>query len=189
MRPVSRTSFAGLPWWFSLPIPTAGGTGLIPGQGTNIPHASQCGKKKKKKKRMLFGSQTPSWPWQPRSHTGVMRGFSGGMDGHVIALLPQSQTPAHPFIQTSPLFPMLLFLKPGASYFLSLELHSLSQGPSSPHSPQPHKCLTHTPQTLAKLKGTTNIVWVSWWEEGTSLDPDRRQGILSCLLTSSWVSH
>ena len=144
---------------------------------------------KKKKKRMLFGSQTPSWPWQPRSHTGVMRGFSGGMEGHVIALLPQSQTPAHPFIQTSPLFPMLLFLKPGASYFLSLELHSLSQGPSSPHSPQPHKCLTHTPQTLAKLKGTTNIVWVSWWEEGTSLDPDRRQGILSCLLTSSWVSH
>ena len=43
------------------------------------------------------------------------------MDGHVIALPLQSQTPPHPFIQTSPLFPTLFFLKPGASYFLSLK--------------------------------------------------------------------
>ena len=120
MTLVSGMSFGGLPWCSSLTAPTAGGTCLIPGQGTKIPHASRCSQKK-----MSFGPQTPSWPWQPRSHTGVMRGFSGGMDGHVIALPLQSQTHPHPFIQTSPLFPTLFFqgpgAQPGASYFLSLK--------------------------------------------------------------------
>jgi len=32
---------------------SAGGVGSIPGQGTKIPHASQCGQKKKKKKPAL----------------------------------------------------------------------------------------------------------------------------------------
>ena len=34
--------------WLRLHASTAGGTGLIPGQGTKIPHATRCGKKKKK---------------------------------------------------------------------------------------------------------------------------------------------
>ena len=34
-------------WWLRLHAPNAGGLGLIPGQGTKIPH---CGPKKKKKK-------------------------------------------------------------------------------------------------------------------------------------------
>ena len=33
---------------------TSGGTGSIPGQGTKIPHAVQCSKKKKKKKSIGF---------------------------------------------------------------------------------------------------------------------------------------
>ena len=35
--------------WVRLCTSTAGGVGLIPGRGTKIPHASQCGKKKKKR--------------------------------------------------------------------------------------------------------------------------------------------
>ena len=33
---------------------TARGTGLMPGQGTKIPHASRCGQKKKKKNTPLL---------------------------------------------------------------------------------------------------------------------------------------
>ena len=48
----------GLHWtlavqWLRLRASCAGGTGLIPGQGTKIPHAMQQ-KKKKKKKKELF---------------------------------------------------------------------------------------------------------------------------------------
>ena len=99
------------------------------------------------------------------------------MEAHVIPLPLQSQTPAHPFIQTSLLFPMLLFLKPVASYFLSLKSPTPGPvpGPIAPrHSPQPHKRLTHKTQSLAKLKGTTNIVWVSQWEEGASVYPNTK---------------
>ena len=34
--------------WIRLHVPNAGGTGLILGQGTKIPYASQCGLEKKK---------------------------------------------------------------------------------------------------------------------------------------------
>ena len=34
--------------WLGLRASTAGGTGSIPGQGTKIPHAMVCPKKKKK---------------------------------------------------------------------------------------------------------------------------------------------
>ena len=37
--------------WLRLHTSTAGGTGLIPGQGTKVPHGVQCSPKKKKKKR------------------------------------------------------------------------------------------------------------------------------------------
>ena len=37
--------------WFRLHASTAGGTGLIPGWGTKIPHATRCGQKLKKLKR------------------------------------------------------------------------------------------------------------------------------------------
>ena len=42
--------YQGLPWWSSSKgsVSTAGGTGSIPGQGTNIPHTMWCGQKKKK---------------------------------------------------------------------------------------------------------------------------------------------
>ena len=36
--------------WLRLRATTAGGKGSIPGQGTKIPHAKQCGQKEKKKK-------------------------------------------------------------------------------------------------------------------------------------------
>ena len=36
--------------WLRLPASTAGGTGLIPGQGTKILHAAWRGQKKKKEK-------------------------------------------------------------------------------------------------------------------------------------------
>ena len=36
--------------WLRCPPYTAGVAGSIPGQGTKIPHATWCGKKKKKKK-------------------------------------------------------------------------------------------------------------------------------------------
>ena len=35
--------------WLRLHASTTGGMGLIPGQGTKILHATQCGQKKKKK--------------------------------------------------------------------------------------------------------------------------------------------
>ena len=44
--------------WLILHVPNAGGVGLIPGQGTKIPHVAQClenkqtTKKKKKKKNL-----------------------------------------------------------------------------------------------------------------------------------------
>ena len=34
-------------WWLRLRVPRVGGLGLIPGQGTKIPHAAQIGEKKK----------------------------------------------------------------------------------------------------------------------------------------------
>ena len=34
--------------WLRLRVSTTGGTSLIPGQGTKILHATQCGQKKKK---------------------------------------------------------------------------------------------------------------------------------------------
>ena len=34
--------------WLRLCAPSAGGTGSIPGQGTKIPHATQCAQRKKK---------------------------------------------------------------------------------------------------------------------------------------------
>ena len=37
--------------WLRLCAPIAGGSGLIPGQGTRIPHATGCREKKKKKAR------------------------------------------------------------------------------------------------------------------------------------------
>ena len=37
--------------WLRLHASNAGGMGSIPGQGTKIPHASQCGQIEKKKKR------------------------------------------------------------------------------------------------------------------------------------------
>ena len=39
--------------WLRLHASNAGGMGLIPGWGTNIPHASPCGKKGEKKKGIL----------------------------------------------------------------------------------------------------------------------------------------
>ena len=34
--------------WLRLCAPNAGGTGSIPGQGTEIPHAAECGQKTQK---------------------------------------------------------------------------------------------------------------------------------------------
>lgn len=71
----------------------------------------------------------------------------------LFSLPPQSQTPPYPFIQTSLLFPTLLFPKPVASHLLFLCLKSPTPPPSQPPpyqgssppppSPQPHKYLTY----------------------------------------------
>ena len=37
--------------WLRIHIPNAGGTGLIPGWETKIPHSAQCDQKDKKKKK------------------------------------------------------------------------------------------------------------------------------------------
>ena len=37
--------------WLRLLASTTGGAGSIPGWGTKIPHAAQCGQKEKKKKK------------------------------------------------------------------------------------------------------------------------------------------
>ena len=50
MLPTKNTE--GLPWgysWLRLCAPKGGGPGLIPGQGTEIPHAGVAKLKKKKK--------------------------------------------------------------------------------------------------------------------------------------------
>ena len=39
--------------WLRLHASTAGFTGLIPDQGSKIPHAMQCGQKKKKKDKKI----------------------------------------------------------------------------------------------------------------------------------------
>ena len=43
-------------YWLGLSTLTAGGPGLIPGQGTKIPQAMQCGQKKERKK--MLGPKT-----------------------------------------------------------------------------------------------------------------------------------
>ena len=45
--------------WLRLCTSTAGSLGLIPGQGTKIPHAMQCQKRGKKKKRLLHLAESP----------------------------------------------------------------------------------------------------------------------------------
>lgn len=39
----------GIPWWLRLCASTERGAGSLPGQGTEITRARQCGQKKKKK--------------------------------------------------------------------------------------------------------------------------------------------
>ena len=51
MMAIVDDAVLGLPWWVSgsFHASTEGGTGLIPGGGTKIPHAVLCSQKKKKK--------------------------------------------------------------------------------------------------------------------------------------------
>ena len=48
--------------WFRLHASTAGGTGLIPGQGIKIPHTSWCRQKKKKKSLHILSKLNPFFP-------------------------------------------------------------------------------------------------------------------------------
>lgn len=48
--------------WLGLHASTAGGMGLIPGHGTRIPHAEQCGKKKE-----------PHKTWSPKLNTYIRK--------------------------------------------------------------------------------------------------------------------
>ena len=57
-------SFPGLPWWSSgsnSALPMQGGMGLMPGQGTETPYASQSGQKKKK--TWVLSCQLPFSRW------------------------------------------------------------------------------------------------------------------------------
>ena len=47
--------------WLRLRTSIAGGTGSIPGRGTKIPHAVQCGKKKKNKQHKLDKAVDGEW--------------------------------------------------------------------------------------------------------------------------------
>ena len=55
--------------WFRLCTSTAGGAGSIPGPGTKIPHALQCGQKLKKKKESKDSVEPClcSWHLAPRA--------------------------------------------------------------------------------------------------------------------------
>ena len=55
------TSLAVL--WLRLCASTAGGTGLIPGQGTKIPHATWCSQKQKKKVKTLWYQSLKYMNW------------------------------------------------------------------------------------------------------------------------------
>ena len=60
LRVKRRTSGSSLAvQWVRLCASTAGGEGSIPGWGTMIPHAAQCGQKKKKKREI------ERWPSVP----------------------------------------------------------------------------------------------------------------------------
>lgn len=98
-----------------------------------------------------------------------MGGFSGLTEARVLFPAPAEPNTPHPSRQTPP-----LFLEPVASYFLPLKSPTPRPvpGPITPHSPQPHKGLTHKSSSLGRLKGTCNIVWVSQWEEEASIYPD-----------------
>ena len=40
--------------WLRFCASNAGGMGLIPGQGTEVPHAAECGQKLKKKRKKVW---------------------------------------------------------------------------------------------------------------------------------------
>ena len=66
--------------WLGLHASTAGGVGSIPGQGTKIPHASQCGQKKKKKKYIYIYIYThiqKLLPWALAIPNRTVSGSSG----------------------------------------------------------------------------------------------------------------
>ena len=57
--------------WLRLCAPIAGGSGLIPGQGTRIPHAAGCREKKKKKgKEGRGGRRRQRRKWEERGRGG-----------------------------------------------------------------------------------------------------------------------
>ena len=61
--------------WLRLHASNAGGVGSIPGQGTKIPHASQCGQIKKKTKPQLM-STLKVWCVAQETIGTIFRGFA-----------------------------------------------------------------------------------------------------------------
>jgi hypothetical protein len=55
--------------WLRLCAPTAGGSGLIPGQGTRIPHAAGCGPQKKGREGRE-GRRRQKRKWEERGRGG-----------------------------------------------------------------------------------------------------------------------
>ena len=55
--------------WLRLCVSNARGVGLIPGQGTKIPHAIQCGQKKKKKKYKALRGNNSILDFNTYQHT------------------------------------------------------------------------------------------------------------------------
>ena len=77
--------------WLSCRASSARGAGLIPGQGTKIPHALQRGQKKKKNTKERTTSHS-LFPYLQHLHSPVMQPVWPGMvwlmvaDGHVLTL-------------------------------------------------------------------------------------------------------
>ena len=62
--------------WLRLHASNAGGMGSIPGQGTKIPHASQCGQIEKKKKEPQLMSTLKVWSVAQETIGTIFRGFA-----------------------------------------------------------------------------------------------------------------
>ena len=91
--------------WLRLCTSTAGGAGLIPGQGTVIPSAVHCGQKKKKSTFLFIFSMHPNfWAWVLPAEVAayITHGLESGYHGPSVwsthLLMPETLLCQAPFL-------------------------------------------------------------------------------------------